>query len=232
MSSATYGIGLIAVISALGCNDAVDLNAAQSEAFIIGNASLDSACNPQLERSLGNGVFDIASGGDWAEARKSQGCATPYVLNLVVEGPSGEVAVFDEASVTLIDSEYGGPISFDDQSRLPNPYKVLTSGSAGGKTEQGVIPAAVIPAKYKDGLGDYTGEGIEVAVKLKGTTRSGKTVSTQGFRFPLRICRGCLAFCSFVFDPEVTEEDIYGAGTCRDNAGADGRICIDPGCEY
>ncbi|HET6338486.1 MAG TPA: hypothetical protein VFG30_34945 [Polyangiales bacterium] len=210
---------------ALACNDEVDLNAATSTAFISGHASVDSSCKPQLEQVVGSGMFDIGLG----HAGGSPGsCSSPYTLNLIVDSESDELTLFDQAEVTIRESE--SLIPFDQTPEpLPNPFKVLTAGRIARDAREGVVSVAVIPRGYADQLTAYVDKSISVEVRLTGATQSGKRQATQVFRFPVSICSGCLIRCVSTIAEGDTDEDIYG-DECADNAGADGRVCLSHDC--
>jgi hypothetical protein len=230
MSSTSKMFVFTAWVALLACNDAVDLNAATSAAFISGHAALNSSCEPQTDHLIGNGMFDIAHNPSGGSSTQSEYCSNPYTMNLVVDSMSDDLILFDEAAVTLRDVETGDMIAFDALSKqLPNPYKVLASGRIARGAEEGVVPVAVIPSNYRDQFDAFVGRGISVEVRLSGVARSGGRVSTQAFRFPVMICKGCLTHCSSDFPEGSSDTDIYG-DSCIDNAGADGRICVDPAC--
>jgi hypothetical protein len=210
------------------CNDAVDLNAATSAAFISGAATLDSSCKPQVDRLLGSGTFDI--GPDRERARPSVSCAQSYAMHLVVDSMSDELTLFDQAEVSLKDPSSGSLFAFDTTpEQMPNPYKVLASGRIAREAREGVVPVDVIPGNYAAQMAALTVDGVSVEVRLSGVTQSGARVASQVFRFPVSICVGCLTQCRSDFPNGSSEEDVYG-DNCADDARADGRICAESDC--
>jgi hypothetical protein len=230
MSRISKPLYLGLLLSQLACNDAVDLNAATSEAFISGHAGLDAQCEFKTDRLVGKGLFDIARGADWETVARSNGCSQPYTLNLVVDSASDELVLFTRADVRMVTPASGATIEFPETERsLPNPYNVLVSGRIPSDKREGVITVDVIPTQYAGTLEMFVGEDIAVDVQLSGVQRSGSRVTTQTFRFPVAICKGCLVVCGGDLDESVTDEEIYG-NACPDNTAADGRLCVDHAC--
>ena len=62
-------------------------------------------------------------------------------------------------------------------------------------------------------------------------TIGGVDIDFRPFTFPIQLCMGCLYRCmqADVVDEGLDPIEVYG-DECPDNAGADGRLCIDPDC--
>ena len=122
------------------------------------------------------------------------------------------------------------PIVFDRSGDLlPNPFELTVAGRVDGETGQGVVQVNAIPPDYAVQLAEFVDGEIVIVVSLEGRTIDDRRIGTQSFRFPVRICDGCLTLCIGQMPPQTLIADVIG-DACGDNAGADGRICIDPDC--
>lgn len=221
-------------VSTSACGEDVDLNdQVAQDAFITGNVKPDTECaySPDGAQTQ-SGLFDIApGGGELAGGSRTDGCNQPYALHLLVESESGELALFQEAEVTLL--------SMDDKrlvfhhladAILPNPFQLTVAGRVDDETGQGIVQVNAIPPQYAEQLESFVDDEIVIAVSLDGRTMGDQPVSTQTFRLPVRLCYGCLTVCSSSIDGDALTADEVTGGECADNAGADGRVCIDPDC--
>ena len=123
---------------------------------------------------------------------------------------------------------------FDSPVRLPNPFVITSNASiapaSGPEGEATIVVVEVIPMIYADQLGTFEGQQILAEIRLFGTTLGDIDVNVQPFVFPIELCTGCLTKCASELKSEgLTPEDVAD-GECLDNAGSDGRICIDDDC--
>jgi len=226
------------VMLALACGEDVDLNendaAEANGAFISGNIKPDSACGyspdgPQTQ----SGVFDIAPGGssDLIGGDETDSCNQPYALFLLVESQGDELALFQQAEVTLL-SASSDRLPFESGESLPNPFELTVAGRVDGETGQGIVQVNAIPPQYAAQLESFIDDESEIVIEvsLEGRTISGRSIGTQAFRIPVRICYGCLTLCGSVIEENMMVPDDVIGDECGDNAGADGRVCIDPEC--
>jgi hypothetical protein len=173
----------------------------------------------------------------------STGCTAPYVLHLLLhasydpDAPDAPaepgILQFHSAQVELMTSE-SQTIVFDRGDALPNPFLVTTNGSlsfdALEHAGDGIVAIETIPVDYAAQLDSFVDGQILARVQVLGTTTTDVDVELEPFVYPIELCSGCLQVCqSELTRNGSSEEDVY-AGECPDNAGADGRICIDPGC--
>lgn len=211
-------------------------------AFVQGNVPLDGECvaSEDTEKLFLSGTYDVSPGSDGS-------CDVPYRLALLVSSflrsnsdtdlgraepnilrvHSAEVKLMNLQRQTLLFEE----------AQLPNPFLVTTGGilepSSGTEPANGIAFVEVIPIAYAPYLGDFVNDQILAEVQLFGTTTGDVDVDFQPWVYPVDICDGCLTFCASVFSqaemggPSLDE---FTEGTCRDNAGADDRICVDSGC--
>lgn len=219
---------------ALACGEDVDLNRAVGEnGFISGNVKPNSSCEylpegPQTQ----SGLFDVAAGGasDFTGGEATDSCNQPYALYLLVESEIGELALFQQAEVTLLSaSDETIAFEFEDAS-LPNPFQLTVAGRVDGETGQGIVQVNAIPPQYAAQLASFVDSEIVIAVSLEGRTIAGRSISTQSFRLPVRLCDGCLILCGSQIEQNMLTEDEIIGDECGDNAGADGRTCIDADC--
>jgi hypothetical protein len=102
--------------------------------------------------------------------------------------------------------------------------------TTGRDPTKGEVPIEAIPVGYAAQLTKYVNKQIIAEVKIFGTTLGDVDIDFATFSFPIHICQGCLTRCREAdFDPGDSKSDIYG-DNCDDNAGADGRLCVDPDC--
>jgi hypothetical protein len=203
--------------------------------------------SPSSDVYLAVGEFDIANGADFEGARTSKACQKSYYLHLLVNSnlksnaneatgrAEPNVLQINEAEVELIDIEQQATIPFDARANpLPNPFRVKVNNSLPPTTsndpQTGVVAVETIPVGYDSQLRDYIGKQILAQVQIFGTTTGDIDIDFKTFSFPIHICEGCLTICAGDIDPGSSPEDVYG-DECPDNAGADGRVCIDTACK-
>ncbi len=230
-------VSLVVLALAPACGEDVDLNendaANAGGAFISGNIKPDSACayspdGPQTQ----SGLFDIASGGaDGSTGGDTTGnCSQPYALFLLVESQGDELALFQQAEVTLLSAGSDRIVFAGEETTLPNPFELTVAGRVDGETGQGIVQVNAIPPHYAAQLQSFVDHEIVIEVSLEGRTIGGRAIGTQSFRLPVRICYGCLALCGSDIERNMLVPDDVIGDECDDNAGADGRVCIDPDC--
>jgi hypothetical protein len=215
-------------------------------AFVTFNVPPDSSCTVSPDAMGGvflpNGLYDISPGGNGL----GDTCESPYYVNLLVNSylrsnrdedlgraepnilqiHSAEVRLMDVAKRTIL---------FDRVSpALPNPFLVTTNNSLapsqGDSPSTGIASVEAIPLPYAEQLDSFTGSQILAEIQIFGTTTGDVDVDFKPFIYPIEICDGCLTTClQDVLDVGLTIEEVVGDG-CPDNAGADGRTCIDPEC--
>ncbi|HET6335076.1 MAG TPA: hypothetical protein VFG30_17755 [Polyangiales bacterium] len=205
---------------------------------------LDSSCDLNVDdvKGLASGAYDIAG----STSQKSVSCQRSYYLNLVVNSQlkanantatgrsEPNVLLINEAEISLIDLEQQGLIVFDKRSNeLPNPFRVKTNitlePTTGADPTRGSVPIEAIPLGYSDQLTDYVGKQIMAEVQIFGTTLGDVDIDFAKFQFPVFICQGCMTKCLSKIKDGDTQMDVYG-DNCNDNAGADGRVCVNSEC--
>jgi hypothetical protein len=205
---------------------------------------LDSSCDLNVDdtKYLAVGAYDIAG----STSKKSSFCQRSYYLNLVVNSQlksnaklatgrsEPNVLRINEAEISLIDLEQQGLITFDRRSdELPNPFRVKANitlePTTGTTPAMGAVPIETIPVGYADQLTDYVGKQIMAEVQIFGTTLGDVDIDFAKFSFPIHICQGCMMKCLSNIEDGATKSEVYG-DNCDDNAGADGRVCVNPDC--
>lgn len=205
-------------------------------AIVVGSMIPDEDCEVSSDSTfLLKGVYDVNAG-------QGNQCSNSYNMNLLVNSylikrgsPTGSpsplraepnVLRITEATVSLLqvdDSAFPFP-------GLPNPFRVTTFATVPPSEFEdpgaGVALVEVIPsfyARHLAMLGQQRGT-IVAAVKLFGETTGGVEVEFAEYRFPIQLCDGCLTLCREAFMASELEDLLDGQ--CADNAGADGRPCI------
>lgn len=216
-----------------------------SSAYVSYNLPVDSACevSPNATEFLAVGLFDIAEDGDAEDSQPGTACRNSYYLHLLVNSSlkanandatgraEPNVLQVTEAEVRLFDIEEQVDIPFNG---LPNPFRVKTNNtlppSNSGDPTTGIVAVEAIPVGYHEDLEGFVGGQILAEVQVFGTTIGDVDIDFKPFSYPIRICKNCLKKC--LNDPDFFEmdaDDIYG-DQCADNAGADGRVCLDYTC--
>jgi len=127
----------------------------------------------------------------------------------------------------------GSTLQFGDQQALSNPFTTAIDAAlppAGAENGTAIAEVDAIPLGYSAELGDFVGERILAEVRLFGTTLSHVDVAFAPFVYPIEICDRCLTVCASGLQRQGLTPSDLAPDECGDNAGADGRICLDHGC--
>jgi hypothetical protein len=118
---------------------------------------------------------------------------------------------------------------------LPNPFLVTTTGVIGPM--EGSVPSRAIavveaiPKPYAQQLDSFVDKRILAEIQIFGTTVGDADIDLRKFTYTVDLCDGCLTIDGCTIPAEVSLDEVYGEGVCRDNASADGRICVDFVCQ-
>lgn len=207
-------------------------------AIVVGSMIPDEECAVSSESIfLLKGSYDVSPGG-------AGFCRRSYNMNLLVNSyliargsPRGNPpTVRAEPNVLRITGASVGLLNVDDSlfpfPSLPNPFSVVTFATV-PPSEQlepgaGVALVEVIPSHYAQHLEVLGGGGgtLVAEITLFGETTGGVSVELAEYRFPIQLCDGCLTFCGL----SSSDAEDLREGQCADNAGADGRACIQLTC--
>jgi hypothetical protein len=204
-------------------------------AFVSANVAPDQDCilNAQGSPQLPIGLFDVSSGFHGEDGT----CGTGYRVNLLayscLQGANDTLQL--HSAEILLKVASGETILFDRlDPPLPNPFLAVGNSTIfpmrDDAPSSGIITVEAIPAAYAAQLDDFDGQQVYAEIRVYGTTVGDSDVDLDPFRYPIEICDGCLTLCAGAIPPEATLDEIYGEGACRDNAGADDRVCIDGSC--
>ncbi len=214
----------------------------EGDASIIGNSNVgdgngpyiiaatppeaDCSVSAQSDAIMANGVFDIDQGAGGA-------CDSPYRVNFRFASYEPGVLQLYGTQVTLRDTRQRAIIFDQTIPPLPNPFESVSSRTVlppdeGGHVE-GVLQIELVPSAYGAQLSMFEGQQLLAEINVLARDADGHAVDFQPFIFPIDICDRCLAVCLADLPPDLDTAEIYG-DQCPDNAGADGRICIDPDC--
>jgi hypothetical protein len=215
-----------------------------SSAYVSKNLLLDSSCKVSIDGTefLAVGEYDIAA----STSAKSLFCQKSYFMHLVVNSnlkanandatgrAEPNVLQITEAEIRLVDIEQQATIGFDKKSNaLPNPFRVKSNitlpPTTGRDPTMGEVPIETIPVGYASQLTPFVNKQIIAEVQIFGKTLGDVNIDFATFSFPIHICQGCLTRCLSEFT-NASKSEIYG-DNCDDNAGADGRLCVDPDCK-
>lgn len=206
---------------------------------------------------LFSGSFDILKAGvknpdptiKDKEKLPENACSNPYVMSMLVNSnlrqnakaatgrAEPNILQIHSAEVHLMTLDKL-TIDFDRMgAELPNPFTVTANNTlapaTGTEPAVGVVAVEAIPVPYAAQLDSFRDTQILAEVQVFGTTIGDVDVDFKPFTFPVQLCMGCMYFCLdddlLGADPVIDPETIYG-DQCPDNAGADGRACIDPDC--
>lgn len=219
-------------------------------AYVTFNLHVDAECiasatGGSQQLFLPVGEFDIATSGAPGSGNY---CDTSYYMNLLVnsnlranaKGATGRaepnILQIHSAKVHLMTLRRE-TLEFDpdEGNTLPNPFQVTTANtlepSLGGTPSVGVVPVEAIPRTYAHQLGKFRNSQILAEIQIFGTTLGDVDIDFKPFVYPIQLCDGCLTRCldRDVLMNDLDVEDLYG-DECQDDAGQDGRVCIDPGC--
>ena len=209
-------------------------------AFVTFNVAPEGDCT--YSNDLDNmffpiGSYDLSTG-------DAGNCERPYVVNLLANSflrPNSDsdlgraepnVLQIHSAKVKLMSISRETLTFPDTDPALPNPFLVATNNAlfpASGMTPStGIAAVEVIPVAYAEQLTSLEGQQILADIQVLGTTTGDVDVEFKPFVYPIELCDGCLVRCASIFG-DAKKEDVYGED-CADDAGADGRICVDRGC--
>lgn len=210
-------------LALLGACAGGDDSSAQGDPFIGYNISPDQDCQykPNADIFIPIGTYDVGTGG----SAGGEFCAKPYEVHFLLRGPELDGISADVLLTNLNDEA----IVFDEVSpSLANPLS-LAGDSAVLSSDAQIATLRVIPREYAEQLQMFAGSQIKVAITPMGTA-GGEPIQFNPFVYPITICNGCLTWCLAELDAQgLTRRDVTG-DECDDDAGADGRICIDPDC--
>lgn len=193
------------------------------------------------------GHYDIApGGGELIGGDQTTSCENPYFVHLLVNSflrPNADTMLgraepnilqLHSAEVKLMTIQRQTLLFREPEPDLPNPFLVTTNNSlfpaTGSTPATGVAAIEVIPTDYAPYLEMFIGGQILAEIQIFGTTTGDVDVEFKPFVYPIEICYGCMTVCQSAIDGEdLTMEEVLH-GQCDDNAGADGRACIDPDC--
>lgn len=201
-------------------------------AFVTHHLAPTGDCTLDLDSSviIPIGVYDVAGGG----SAESDRCDQPYNLNLLVNSCVDDVLQIHSAQITLRDVARARIVFNRNEVPLPNPFLVTANTSLfpSDTSEPSTSIAAVetIPSAYAAQLDGFVGRELLAEVQVFGTTQRDVDVDVEPFLYRIKICSGCLQQCASSLADGVALDEVYGEDTCQDNAGADGRVCIDNDC--
>lgn len=213
--------------------------------FVTYNLAPDSSCVVSPEASdlfVPIGSYDISTG----YMNRTNNCDAPYVMNLLVNSylrPNSDTTLgraepnvlqLHSAEVRLMDITRA-TIAFDaGEDVLPNPFQVTTNNvlfpTMSTTPSTAVASVEVIPKAYAAQLVNFVGEQILAEIQIFGTTTGDVDVDLKPFVYTIQICDGCLTLSACNIPEEMSLDEVYGEETCRDDASADGRVCVDRGC--
>lgn len=223
-------------------------------AYVTFNLAVDSACKATASTGSGTqfipvGQFDISTGGiPKGMTKHTTECDTSYYMNLMVNSnlrPNAKAATgraepnilqIHSAEVHLMTLKRE-TIAFDRNKAnvLPNPFLVTTANTlqpASGTTPSiGVVSIEAIPRDYAHQLDKFASSQILAEVQVFGTTLGDVDVDFKSFVYPIQLCDGCLTRClnKDIISNNLDVDTVYG-NDCQDDAGQDGRVCIDTKC--
>ncbi|MDD9939730.1 MAG: hypothetical protein OXU20_01590 [Myxococcales bacterium] len=187
------------------------------------------------------GLYDIATDGD-PDVTDRGLCENPYLVWLRVNSqlrPSYDMELgrsepnvlqITRAEVRLMDQQQRTLVFDMVDPPLPNPFLVNTNLSLPPTDNEepsvGVAAVEVIPTSYASSLSDLINDQILAEIQFFGKTLGDVEVDIAPYLYPIRICHRCLVRCAGSIDFEELEMD----DECQDNAGYDGRLCIDESC--
>jgi len=212
-------------------------------AIIGGVVPPDSSClvPSDSDTVLPHGSYDISPGGGGFKFCKRSYFAFLKVLSYLrstvdigLGRPETNVLQLNSAEVRLMNLQRAQLVFEGSDPMLPNPFQVTANSTVqpgdGETASEAVVPVEVIPAAYASGLTKLVGSKVLAEIKVFGTTTGDIDIDFKPYVFPIDICDGCLTRCEGdLAGSNVTLEDLIG-DRCDDNAGADGRVCIDPDC--
>jgi hypothetical protein len=197
------------------------------------NVAPDSNCVLSTENQfLPAGLYDFGGIGT--------PCFHPYVMHIKVSRVPDAADAADDGRLQIHSAEVhlkslqGETLSFEQPIALANPFLVTSDASIAAPNANTplstIAEVEVIPTIYADQFDPLDGQQILAEIRLFATTDGGFDLNARPFVYPIELCKGCLTKCGSELDNEgLTPEDIAG-DQCLDNAGSDGRICINDHC--
>jgi len=201
------------VVAALahGCS-AVTGDATGDDAILAFNLAPEADCSvdPTSDQLVPIGAFDIAEGADGA-------CRHGYRANVLLPRTR---SVPDQAVTVALQTLDRQTILFSQlDPPLPNPFTATAGIAATSAGDRGVVLSVeLIPTAYAEQLEHFDGTQLFAEVHVAHVGQ---------YVYPIEICDGCLTTCRSELTDETTEQLDE---QCRDDAGADGRLCVDPDC--
>lgn len=217
-----------------GDGDLAPIGCGPNGAFVSAALMPDQECIYSTQNAQAPiGRYDYARGAYGEDG----GCEQPYVVSLLtyscLRGVDDTLQIRSaEVRLMTVDRQ---TIVFDQlEPVLPNPFGVVSNATIFRTSEDdlsaGIVTVETIPSAYADQFDNFDGEEILAEITLFGTTLGDQDVELRPFVYPIRLCDGCLTLCRGDLPLDATDADIYGEGVCTDNAGADGRFCVDAEC--
>jgi hypothetical protein len=219
--------------------------------FVTFNVAPNSQCiySPDVGGStfFPIGHYDIAPGGESDfTGEETENCRNPYIVHLLVNSflrqnadatlgrSEPNILQLHSAEVKLMSIQRQTILFTQTNPPLPNPFLVTTNNSlfpaSGNTPATGIAAVEAIPSDYANQLRMFIGGQILAEIQIFGTTTGDVDVEFKPFVYPIEICYGCMTLCGSVIEANMLTEDEVIRGECDDNAGADGRVCIDNEC--
>jgi hypothetical protein len=221
-------------------------------AFVTFNIPPSATCvySPtETDVFIPTGRYDISGAVRASKPNTPTTCAHPYFMHLLVNSflrantdstlgrAEPNILQLDRAEVHLMDLQkrtilFGGT---GGSEQLFNPFLVTTNNSLSPASSStaasvGIASIEAIPVAYAPYLaGAFVGQQILAEVQIFGTTTGDVDIDFKPFVYPIEICDGCLRRC-FMDDLQMDRERVTDDEICDDNAGADGRFCVDDAC--
>jgi hypothetical protein len=204
-------------------------------AFVSANVAPDEECilNAEGSAQLPIGLFDVSGGFNGNDGNCNKGYRVNLLAYSCLQGANDTLQL--HSAEVLLKVTSGEPILFDRfDTVLPNPFLVVGNSTIFPMRDDGpssgVITIEAIPTAYAEQLDEFDDKQVHAEIRVYGTTVGDSDVDLNPFLYPINICDGCLTLCAANIPADVSFDDVYGEGTCRDNAGADARICVDTSC--
>ena len=205
----------------------------QPDAFVLGAVAPSSDCVYASDSPIYPiGQYDVNPG-----FTSEMNCARGYRVTLRVASTESEILQLLGATVTLMNRDHE-PIVFDEGGPdAINPFTydgtATFLSAAEGTPATGLFTIEAIRRSHAATLADerFIGGQILAEVQLHARDAADNPLDLRPFIYPIDLCDGCLSLCeqADIRDQMRIPEDVIG-DACADNAGQDGRVCIDPGC--
>ena len=218
-------------------------------AFVTFNLKPPATCVFTRDASsiaLPTGLYDISGAlkaADNDDPQTVTDCARPYYVHLQVNSflrsnsdamlgrAEPNILQLDRAEVRLMDLQKRTIVFGSGANQLFNPFLVTTNDTLTPASDTsaslGIATVEAIPVAYASFLKMFTGQQILAEVQIFGSTTGDVDIDFKPFVYPIEICKDCLRRCvDSLDDPDSFTKD----DECNDNAGADGRACVDTKC--